>query len=177
MNEAFYREAARTLERAQARRAQADRAQADRALADDAEAREAQPRAHVLILDEDAPSRDLCADYCDLFDHTSERHGAAREAVKALQRAPVGVVVMNLHADAWDSLELIPAIRALPGPAGRTPIIGLTGIGRGHEAQRWLAAGLTAVLPKPVTAARLFAALAAALDDHPDEPRSWAPTR
>jgi CheY-like chemotaxis protein len=156
MTEAFYRDATRALEGA------------------DADAG-VQPRPHVLILDDHAPSRDLCADYCDLFDHTSERHAAVREAVTALRRAPFGAVVVNLHADAWDALEVIPAIRALPGPAGRTPIIGLTGIGRGHEAQRWLAAGLAAVLPKPVTAARLFAALAAALDDHQDEPRSWAP--
>jgi CheY-like chemotaxis protein len=136
-----------------------------------------QSRAHVLILDDHAPSRDVCAGYCDLFDHTSESVGAAGEAVTALRRSAFGVVVLNVHADAWDSLQVIPAIRALPGPAGRTPIIGLTGVGRAHEAQRWLAAGLAAVLPKPVTAARLFAALGAALDDGEPGPRSWAPAR
>lgn len=135
------------------------------------------PRAHVLILDDHPPSRDICASYCDLFDHTSESVGAAREAVAALKRAYFGAVVLSVHADAWDALELIPAIRALPGPAGRTPIIGLTAIGRGHEAQRWLAAGLAAVLPKPVTAAQLFAALGAALDGDGAQPRSWAPAR
>ena len=137
----------------------------------------APPRAHVLILDDHAPSRAICAGYCDLFDHTSESVGVAREAVAALRRARFGAVVINLHADGWDALELIPAIRALPGPAGRTPLIGVTGIGRGHEAQRWLAAGLASVLPKPVTAAQLFAALGAALDRAGLEPRSWAPAR
>ena len=135
------------------------------------------PRAHVLILDDHQPSREICASYCDLFDHTSESVGVAREAVAALKRACFGAVVINVHADAWDALELIPAIRALPGPAGRTPLIGLTEIGRGAEAQRWLAAGLAAVLPKPVTAAQLFAALGAALDGGDIEPRSWAPAR
>ena len=133
------------------------------------------PRAHVLILDDHAPSRDICAGYCDLFDHTSESIGAAREAVSALRRGAFGVVVINVHADAWNALEVIPAIRALPGPASHTPIIGLTGVGRGHEAQRWLSAGLAAVLPKPVTAAQLFAALGAALDGGERGPRSWAP--
>jgi two-component system, sensor histidine kinase len=139
------------------------------------QARTSQSRAHVLILDDQAASRDICAGYCDLFDHTSESVGVACEAVAALRRARFGAVVLNVHADAWDALDVIPAIRALPGPAGRTPIIGLTGVGRGHEAQRWLAAGLTAVLPKPVTAARLFAALGAALDGGEPEVRSWAP--
>jgi CheY-like chemotaxis protein len=135
------------------------------------------PRAHVLILDDHAPSRAICAGYCDLFDHTSESVGVAREAVAALRRAAFGAVVINVHAEGWDALELIPAIRALPGPAGRTPLIGVTAIGRGHEAQRWLATGLAAVLPKPVTAAQLFAALGAALDGAGAEPRSWAPAR
>jgi CheY-like chemotaxis protein len=143
----------------------------------EAEPRAPQMRSHVLILDDHAPSREICAGYCDLFDHTSESIGAAGEAVAALRRSDFGVVVLSVHADAWDALEVIPAIRALPGSAGCTPIIGLTGVGRGHEAQRWLAAGLAAVLPKPVTAARLFAALAAALDDGGAEPRSWAPAR
>jgi len=137
----------------------------------------AQPRAHVLIVDDHAPSRDLCADYCDLFDHTSERVAGGGEAVAALRRAPFEVVVMSVHAADWDAMEVIPAIRALPGAAGRTPIIGLTGVGRGHESQRWLAAGLAAVLPKPITAARLFAALGAALEADGDGPRSWAPAR
>jgi CheY-like chemotaxis protein len=135
----------------------------------------AQPRAHVLIFDDHAPSRELCAGYCDLFDHTSESVDAAREAVAALRRAPFGAVVMNVHAGAWDALQVIPTIRRLPGAAGRTPIIGLTAIGRGHEAQRWLAAGLDAVLPKPITAARLFATLSDVLDAESDPARSWAP--
>jgi CheY-like chemotaxis protein len=135
----------------------------------------AQARAHVLIVDDHAPSRDLCADYCDLFDHTSEAVGGAREAVAALRLGPFEVVLMSVHAAAWDAMDVIPAIRALPGAAGRTPIVGLTGVGRGDEAQRWLAAGLAAVLPKPITAARLFVALGTVLDGGPVGPRSWAP--
>ena len=144
----------------------------------------AQRRAHVLILDDHAPSREICAGYCDLFDHTSESVGAAHEAVRALRRAAFGVMLMSVHARTWDAREVIPAIRALPGTAGRTPIIGLTAVGRGHEAHRWLAAGAAAVLPKPITAARLFAALSETLSDAlaeaapgADEPRSWAPAR
>lgn len=141
-----------------------------------AQPRTAQSRTRVLILDDHAPSRDLCAGYCDLFDHTSESVAAAHEAVSALRRGAFGVAVINVHSARWDALEVIPAIRALPG-AGRTPIIGLTAIGRGHEAQRWLGAGLAAVLGKPITAARLFAALGAALQGAEREPRSWAPAR
>ena len=132
-------------------------------------------RSHVLIVDDHAGSRQLCAGYVDLFDHTSEAVRGGAEAVEALRRGPFGVVVMNVHMDASAALDTLGAIRALPYPASETPIIGLTAVGRGDEAQRWLAAGLAAVLAKPITAARLYEALGAALDAPIDTARSWAP--
>ncbi|HEY1753169.1 MAG TPA: response regulator [Caulobacteraceae bacterium] len=131
-------------------------------------------RHHVLIVDDHAPSREVCAGYCDLFDHTCESVGGGAEAVAALRRGSFSVVVMNVHMQDG-ALEAVRAIRALPGPVRETPIIGLTAIGRGEEAQRWLAAGLAGVLPKPITAARLFTALSAALAAPDDAARSWAP--
>jgi CheY-like chemotaxis protein len=136
----------------------------------------ARERNHVLIVDDHAGSRALCAGYLDLFDHTSEAVGDVAEALEALRRGPFGAVVMNLHMTPdEDALEALGAIRTLPGPAAETPIIGLTAVGRGDEAQRWLAAGLAAVLAKPITAAGLFAALDVALTGE-DDARSWAPT-
>jgi CheY-like chemotaxis protein len=129
-----------------------------------------QARAHVLIVDDHAPSRAVCAGYCDLFDHTSVSVRTAAEAVAVLRREPFSMVVLNVHMDG--ALGAINTIRALPGAA---PIIGLTAIGRGDEAQRWLAAGLAAVAAKPVTAARFFSALSAAASDNGAEARSWAP--
>src|SRR5579871_5079379 len=130
-------------------------------------------RARVLIIDDDEHSRHVCVSYCDLFDHAS--HGAknAQEAVDALRREPFDVVVLSVHMSG--GLDALRAIRALPDPAGRAPVIGLAGVGRGDESQRWLAAGLAAVLPKPVTARRLFGALTDVIAAAADGPRSWAP--
>jgi len=134
-------------------------------------------RSHVLIVDDHPGSRALCAGYLDLFDHTSETVGDVGEALEALRRGPFGVVVMNVHMDGGEhALRTLGAIRALPGPAAATPIIGLTAVGRGDEAQRWLAAGLAAVLAKPITAAGLFTALGVALTDDEVGSRSWAPS-
>lgn len=132
-------------------------------------------RAHVLIVEDHAVSRDVYAGYCDLFDHTSRAVGDGSAALAALRRERFDVVVMNVHMDGAP-LETLQAIRALPGPASRTPVIGLTAVGRHEEAQRWLGAGLSGVLPKPLTAARLFAALnSLAHPDDGDPARSWAP--
>ena len=49
-------------------------------------------------------------------------------------------------------------------------MIGLTAIGRDDEAQRWLGAGLAGVLAKPITAARLYAALSTVVDRPPAPP-------
>jgi CheY-like chemotaxis protein len=127
------------------------------------------PRTHILIIDDHAPSRALCADYCDLFDHASEGVADAAEAVAALGRAPFGVVLLNLQMPTAPAA--VRAIRALPGRAGLTPIIGLAGA----DQPGWRFAGLAAVIAKPVTAAQLFAALGATLACIADEPRSWSP--
>ena len=130
-------------------------------------------RARVLIVDDDAPSRLVCANYCDLFDHTSHAVRGAGEAVSALRRERFDVVVLSVHMAG--GLEALRAIRSLPSPAGAAPIIGLAAVGRHDESQRWMAAGLAAVLAKPITARRLFHALGAALEGDTGGRRSWAP--
>ncbi|HEY2710631.1 MAG TPA: response regulator [Caulobacteraceae bacterium] len=135
-------------------------------------------RSHVLIVDDHAPSRRIYAGYLDLFDHTSKTVAGGAEALEALRRERFHVVVINVHMDEQHGgLETLEAIRALPAPAGETPIIGLTAVGRDDEAQRWLGAGLAGVLPKPLTAARLFAALNSVAASQTETARSWAPAR
>ena len=134
------------------------------------------PRAHVLIVDDDRPSRLVCASYCDLFDHASEAVATVAEATAALRRGVFDVVVAGVHM-AGGGLELVRDVRALPGPIGAIPIVGLMDVGRDHEAQRWMGAGCFAVAPKPVTASRLYAALTAATTAPIPERRSWAPAR
>jgi CheY-like chemotaxis protein len=133
------------------------------------------PRAHILIVDDHAPSRRICASYCDLFDHTSEMAAGAGEAMRALKRERFHAVVMSVQMADAGPVDVLRAIRSLPAPASETPIIGLTEIGRGDETQRWLGAGLAGVLSKPLTAARLYAALSEVMSSGRAEARSWAP--
>jgi len=132
-------------------------------------------RQHILIVDDHPPSRRLCAAYCDLFDHTSETVGGGAEAVAALRQGGFHAVVMNVHMAEAGALDVLDAIRALPAPISATPVIGLTAVGRGEEAQRWLGAGFAGVLAKPITAARLYSALSMVADSGPATVRSWAP--
>lgn len=128
---------------------------------------------NVLIVDDEPASRSICADYCDLFDHASYAVRSSGEAVAALRRERFDVVVLSVHMAG--ALDAVRAVRSLSPPAAQAPIIGLTDVGKGDEAQRWMAAGLAAVLPKPITARRLFQALSAATDSGGPGARSWAP--
>jgi CheY-like chemotaxis protein len=130
-----------------------------------------QPRTHVLIVDDDRAGRCLCISYCDLFDFTFSVASSAPEAAAALRRERFDAVLMNVHMEDGGPADLA-ALRALDPTA---PMIGVTALGRGDEAQRWLAAGMAEVLAKPVTAAKLYAALTAVVVDEPEQPRSWAP--
>jgi CheY-like chemotaxis protein len=132
-------------------------------------------RKRVLIVDDDHASRIVCANYCDLFDHASEAVRSGAEAVCALRLQAFDVVVLNLHMAAAGGLDLLRAFRALPGEAARVPVVGVAGVGKAHEAQRWLAAGVTAVVAKPVSASRFFAALSSVDGAAGDNLRSWAP--
>jgi len=133
------------------------------------------PRTRVLIVDDHDVSRTVCVSYCDLFDHTSETAASGAEAVTAVKRGRFDVVVLNVHMQGMSGLAAVRAIRGLPAPAGSTPIIGLAAPGRADEAQRWLAAGVSGVVAKPVTAARLFAAIRSVIQPPGGGARSWAP--
>jgi len=133
-------------------------------------------RTRVLIVDDDRPTRLVCASYCDLFDHVSHDVHSVGEALSALRRECFDLVVLSLHMTSVGGMAAMRAIRSLPAPAARAPLIGLAAVGRADEAQRWRAAGFAAVVGKPVTAARFHTALRTARLEGPSGLRSWAPT-
>jgi len=134
------------------------------------------PRKRVLIVDDHDVSRRVCADYCDLFDHAAETASSGDEALAAVSSGDFDVVVLNVHMPEMGGLKALQAIRELPAPLGETPIIGLAAPGRADEAQRWLAAGVSGLVAKPVTASRLFAAIRSVLEPPGPGARSWAPS-
>jgi CheY-like chemotaxis protein len=121
-------------------------------------------RTRVLVADEDAAQRCICASYCDLFDFETAVARGRGEALALIRDGAFDVVLadvgMAAHGfSAWS----------------RQPVIGLAPLGRAHEAQRWLATGFADVLAKPITASRLFAAVRGVIAEEVDASRSWAP--
>lgn len=79
-------------------------------------------------------------------------------AVKAAANAAYDVILMDAALPLIDGLEATRRIRALPGAASQTPIIGISGRTEGGEAAA-RAAGMNAFFVKPVSPGKLAEAL------------------
>ena len=80
-------------------------------------------------------------------------------AVSAIQRDRYDVVFMDVALPEMDGLEAARRIRALPGDAGRIPIIGLSGRSSNDDVEKARAAGMTDYLTKPLSPSAMVDAL------------------
>jgi CheY-like chemotaxis protein len=119
----------------------------------------------VLIVDDLPENRLMLGLCCDQFALEHECVENGREAVEAAQSGRFDVVLMDIFMPRMDGIAATRAIRALPGPVSAVPIIAVTPAAAPGEVIRYLACGMTDVVPKPVQSSRLAEALSAALAD------------
>jgi CheY-like chemotaxis protein len=97
--------------------------------------------------------------------------GDGKEALQKLSVTPFDIIFMDCHMPGMDGYETTAEIRALPGPAARIPIVGLTARAMAGDRERCLAAGMTDYFPKPIQLEDLQLALQrASLASGGDEP-------
>jgi two-component system, sensor histidine kinase len=121
------------------------------------------PRARVLIVDDLLENRLMLGICCDQFGLSHECVENGLEAVEAVQSGRFDVVLMDIFMPRMDGLAATSAIRALPGPNCAVPIIAVTPAAPPGMITRYLAVGMTDVVPKPIIPSRLAEALSAAL--------------
>ncbi|HEX7944268.1 MAG TPA: ATP-binding protein, partial [Phenylobacterium sp.] len=94
-----------------------------------------------------------------------------REAVEAFAAAAFDVVLMDVQMPEMNGLDATRAIRGIEATRGgaRTPILALTANVLAHQVETYAAAGMDGHVAKPVDAAALYAALAAALSGATDQ--------
>lgn len=85
------------------------------------------------------------------------------EAVEAVRTASFDLVLMDVMMPLMDGEQATQAIRAMSGPASRTPVIGVTAHSLQAERERLLSAGMTACLSKPVRREELETAIRTAM--------------
>ncbi|MCK7475545.1 MAG: ATP-binding protein, partial [Rhodopseudomonas palustris] len=89
--------------------------------------------------------------------HQTEFVGRGEAAPARIEQGQFDAVLMDMVLPGIDGVEAIRRIRALKAPAGRVPIIGLSG--RSEDEAASLAAGANAFLLKPVSPRALATAL------------------
>jgi signal transduction histidine kinase/ActR/RegA family two-component response regulator len=100
-----------------------------------------------------------------------------REALAALEGASFDLVLMDVNMPVMDGVAALTAIRALPGPAARTPVHMVTANVFEEDVQRYLDAGADGVLKKPIDMRELLALIgqtAALRGSRPEEAQEAA---
>lgn len=122
-----------------------------------------QARPHVLIADDNATNRVVAQALCEMFGCTSETVEDGQEALDAVKARPFDLILMDIKMPRMDGVQATRAIRALSGDARNIAIIALTANADPDDARHYLAAGMAAVVEKPIKPERLRMAMNAAL--------------
>jgi CheY-like chemotaxis protein len=125
--------------------------------------------AHILIVDDNATNRMVAEALCEMFDCTSEQVADGLEAIEAAKTGRFDLILMDIKMPRMDGVAATRAIRELPGPAGRAPIVALTANADPADVQNYIAAGMQDVVEKPIKPERLAVVLSALLGAEDEE--------
>lgn len=113
-------------------------------------------RRQILLVEDNEVNREVLGEMLRRLGHTVSTAMDGEEALAMLARVTFDVVFMDVQLPGIDGLE---ATRRYRASGGSSPVIALTAHSTRADADRCLAAGMTAVLVKPVDAPRLAEAI------------------
>jgi two-component system, sensor histidine kinase len=117
-------------------------------------------RLHVLVAEDHPVNRAYLEAVLDKLGHTAVFSEDGDGAVRAMQAQEFDVVLMDLHMPGMDGFAAARAIRAMPGAAGRVPIVALTADAFREARERAREAGMDGFVTKPAHLPQLREVLA-----------------
>ncbi len=143
------------------------------------------PSLSVLVAEDNATNRLVITRMLERQGHKVAAVENGREALEAVQRHSYDFIVMDVMMPEMDGLAATQAIRTLPPPTGRIPIIALTANALRADAAKCLAAGMSGFETKPISSERLGQAIRRVMAPGlpppdpapPAQPRSFDATR
>jgi CheY-like chemotaxis protein len=115
----------------------------------------------VLIVDDEADTRDLLRAVMERCGCEATSVGSAAEALATLQQTNPDVLISDIGMPEEDGYTFIRKVRALPAErGGNTPAIALTAYARAEDRVRTLMAGFQVHVPKPIEPIELAAVVA-----------------
>jgi CheY-like chemotaxis protein len=131
-------------------------------------ARDTPARPLAILCAEDNPyGRVILNTILTELGHRADFVNSGEDAVAAVTRG-YDFVLMDVALPGIDGLEAARRIRALPGAAGRTPIVGISGASEASDEQAARAAGMDFYLRKPVSPSAVSEAIAAVVSRNKD---------
>jgi CheY-like chemotaxis protein/anti-sigma regulatory factor (Ser/Thr protein kinase) len=117
------------------------------------------PRSRILLVEDIVANQLVTATMLRRAGHMVDVAASGSAAIRAMERQPYDLVLMDIFLPGMTGIEATRQIRALPGPAGAVPICALTGNETPEDRARCAAAGMDEVLAKPVAPDALIAVL------------------
>jgi signal transduction histidine kinase len=123
------------------------------------------PGLRILVVDDIAANRMVAEALLRQAGYVVDSAEDGHAALAAILRGPLpDVVLMDQSMPGMDGHTAAHRIRALPGRAGRLPIVALTADAMPEQIAASLAAGMDGHVAKPIDRANLLAGIATALD-------------
>jgi signal transduction histidine kinase len=110
----------------------------------------------ILVAEDNGVNQILIKAMLDQQGHFSDIVADGIEVVRQVQAARYDLVLMDIQMPDMDGQSATEAIRALPGPVSRVPIVAMTANAMPEERAAYLAAGMNDHVAKPLSA-RLLA--------------------
>jgi CheY-like chemotaxis protein len=122
-------------------------------------------RSFTFLLVEDNPVNQMLANaLLTRLGGTGDLAVNGQEAVEAAQNKIYDIIFMDIQMPVMNGLVATQSIRNNPGPNRHTPVIALTANAMQPEKEKFLQAGMNALLTKPFTKAGLQDIITAYLD-------------
>lgn len=120
---------------------------------------------HVLVADDHPTNRFLAGKLLEMFGCSFEAVENGAEAVAAVSARAFDLVLMDVKMPVMDGVEATRAIRALGDGRRFIPVLALTANADDADARQYLAAGMNAVVSKPIQPDVLLDAIRRAMSE------------
>ena len=110
---------------------------------------------NVLCVEDNPYGRVVLNTILTELGHRADFVGTGAAAVDAVAQGRYDVVLMDVTLPDIDGVEATRRIRALDGPAGRVPIVGVSGRANAADEAAGRAAGMDGYLTKPLSPSAL----------------------
>ncbi|MEI6559755.1 MAG: ATP-binding protein [Rhodospirillaceae bacterium] len=108
------------------------------------------PSLHILLAEDNRINQMLVRSMLQKLGHQVQVVENGRQALDAVSVGAIDVVLMDMQMPEMDGEEATRAIRALPPPRNRIPVLALTADVMAEHRERYLRAGVDDLIPKPI---------------------------